>query len=556
MSDSRRPDPFADVARDALASMLRAYPVEATYLGAHEHDHQLGDPAPSAARARAAQLRAQLERLDQTRPSSVDERVDTEVLRTALRAELFGLEQIREAEWNPMEHNPGPGIHSLISRDFAPAAVRLAAVVDRLAAVPAYLQAARERLDRMSGIHITTALAQFDGTLGLIDQAIPQLAGNAAGGATHAESSAEVARTAVIDHMSWLRDRLPDAYSDARLGPELFRAKLALTLDTEFDPETLLNRAEADVERITAAIVEEAGRAAGAARPDAATVRTVLDDLARDVADDHTVLSLCRAALESSTRFVQEHELVTVFDDPVDVVEMPEVDRGVAVAYCREPGPLETAALATEFAVSPAPADWDARQVASFYREYNQHMLHNLAVHEAMPGHALQLMHAKRHRSAGSTVPVRAVWGSGSFIEGWAVYSEQLMADHGYRADVSPEAARGLRMQQLKMALRTTINAIVDIRFHCHDLTEEAALDLMVRRGYQERGEADGKWRRLQLTSTQLCTYYVGYREVLELAGDLRTAHPTWSERALHDAMLGQGSPPARHLRSLLLDAG
>jgi hypothetical protein len=310
-----------------------------------------------------------------------------------------------------------------------------------------------------------------------------------------------------------------------------------------------LARAEADLEQVSAEIVAEAGRLAGVARPEADTVRTVLDRLADEAPDDTTILGHCVEALAETTAFVREHDIVTVYDDPIAVLEMPEIDRGVAVAYCRESGPLERSPLPTEVAVSPTPAGWSAERVASFYREYNLHLLHNLMVHEAMPGHALQLMHAKRYKSV---TPVRSVWMSGSFVEGWAAYTERLMADHGYRSAISAEAAAALRMQQLKMALRTIINTILDIRFHCAELTEAEAMDLMQRRGFQEQGEAAGKWRRVQLTSTQLCTYYVGYTEVRAVTADLRAAHPDWTERQLHDAVLAHGSPPARHLRTLL----
>jgi uncharacterized protein (DUF885 family) len=168
-----------------------------------------------------------------------------------------------------------------------------------------------------------------------------------------------------------------------------------------------------------------------------------------------------------------------------------------------------------------------------------------------MPGHALQLAHSNRYRAS---TPVRAVWWSGPFVEGWAVYSEELMADHGYRGDVSAKAASALRMQQLKMRLRSTINTIMDIRFHHDDLDEATAMALMTARGFQEQGEAAGKWRRVQLTATQLCTYYVGYSEVRDLTGELARQRPQWTQRQLHDAVLSAGSPPVRHLRTLLLD--
>jgi uncharacterized protein (DUF885 family) len=126
------------------------------------------------------------------------------------------------------------------------------------------------------------------------------------------------------------------------------------------------------------------------------------------------------------------------------------------------------------------------------------------------------------------------------------------MADHEYRSDVSPGAGTALRMQQLKMQLRMIINAVLDVRYHMDDLDEAQAMALMVERGFQEEGEAAGKWRRVQLTAAQLSTYYVGYCEVRDLLRDLRHARPEWTERRRHDTVLGFGSPPVRHLRALL----
>jgi uncharacterized protein (DUF885 family) len=201
----------------------------------------------------------------------------------------------------------------------------------------------------------------------------------------------------------------------------------------------------------------------------------------------------------------------------------------------------------TFVAVSPTPASWPADRVASFYREYNRHMVHNLVVHEAMPGHYLQLQHSRRF--TGSDTAIRAALRSGSFTEGWAVYAERLMAEHGYPGEGDP---RAVRMQQLKMQLRTLINAILDASVHAHGMTEAEAMALMTGRGHQEEGEAAGKWRRALLTSAQLSTYYVGYTEISDLAADLKAAHPGRAEREIHDQMLAHGSPPVRLLRTLI----
>jgi uncharacterized protein (DUF885 family) len=541
-------DSFVALATRVIDSALASDPVAATFLGDHRHDGELPDLAPEAAADRIRELREQLTALESVSVTGA-EAVDREITRTALRAELLDLEVLREAEWNPMLGNPGNGLHALLARAFAPLPERAHSLHSRLRAVPDHLAGARRRLGELSRPHTETALSQLAGTVALLDDGLPSVFAEAPDLLESLMPAVALAREALAAHRDWLGARLETARHVPRLGTEHFAAKLALTLDTEFEPATLLSRAEADLAEVGERIADAATSTAGGRRRDRRTVREVLDRLAADAPTDETILNLCQQALAETTEFVHSRDLVTVYPDPVSVVEMPEIDRGVAVAYCRPVGPLETAPIPTEFAVSPTPAAWTQAQVASFYREYNGHMLHNLTVHEAMPGHALQLAHSNRHHAS---TPVRAVWWSGSFVEGWAVYAEQLMVDSGYRSDRSAELAAAVRMQQLKMQLRMIINTILDVRYHCADLDEHSAMELMMRRGFQEEGEALGKWRRVQLTATQLCTYYVGYREVSELVDSLARAQPRLTRRQLHDTMLGAGSPPVRHLRTLL----
>jgi uncharacterized protein (DUF885 family) len=212
------------------------------------------------------------------------------------------------------------------------------------------------------------------------------------------------------------------------------------------------------------------------------------------------------------------------------------------VAYCDAPGPLDPPDSTTFFAISPTPASWSAERVRSFYREYNAHLVRNLVIHEAMPGHVLQLGHGRR---SPVTTKVRQAFTSGPFVEGWAVYAEAVMAEAGF-------GGPALRMQQLKMQLRTAINTILDVRVHCDELSQDDAMALMLARGFQEEGEAAGKWRRALMSSAQLSTYHVGYLQVRDISRRLADARPDWSMRERHDAMLAHGSPPPRHLPALL----
>jgi len=542
---------FAGLAREYLDDRAERHPDIATGLGDHRFDARLADPSAQALEGERRALEGWTGRLaavDQD-ALSAEHRVDAAMMADSVARRVFEIDELREHTWNPLQANPGRAIYQLLARDFAPLSDRLASVAARLAAIPGVLAEARRQLGRMPRVHLETAIGQLDGTIALVSKEIDVALEVAPQGAAQLAHVRPAALEALTEHRSWLSAQLagPDGFADPRIGPELFARKLSLTLSAAADADAILARAEADLDRASEEIAEVAAEMAGGAKPGPEVVREVLDRLAADVPDNTTILEFCRDALAAQTAFVTDHRLLSVYDDPVELIVMPEIDRGVAVAYCDSPGPLEPSPLSTFIAVSPTPTDWSAERVASFYREYNRHMVHNLMVHEAMPGHYLQLQHSRRF--TGSDTAIRAALRSGSFTEGWAVYTERIMAEQQYPGEGDP---RAVRMQQLKMQLRTIINAILDARIHGHGMTEAEAMALMTGRGYQEEGEAAGKWRRAQLTSAQLSTYYVGYCEISDLAGDLRAADPGLTDRQVHDQMLAHGSPPVRLLRTLI----
>jgi uncharacterized protein (DUF885 family) len=551
---------FARLAGEYLDDRAERHPELATGLGDHRFDDRLADPSESALAGERRALAGWATRLDVLDRSSLtaEHQVDAAMMADSVARRMFEIDELAEHTWNPLLANPGRAVYQLLARDFAPMPDRLASVAGRLAEVPAVLAEARRQLGAMPRVHTETAIGQFDGTITLVKDQIDAALAAAPQCAPRLAEVRPAALEALAEHRAWLSARLssaapgPDGDRNPRIGAELFARKLSLTLSAAADADAILNRALVDLDGVSEQIASLAASMAGpemSTAADPSVVRQVLDRLAEEVPDDATILGFCRDALAAQITFVTDHRLVTVYDDPVEVIAMPEIDRGVAIAYCDSPGPLEPAALATFIAVSPTPADWTPQRVASFYREYNRHMVHNLMVHEAMPGHYLQLQHSRRF--AGSRTAIRAALRSGSFVEGWAVYAERIMAEQGYRGDGDP---RAVRMQQLKMQLRTIINAILDARIHGHGMTEAEAMALMTERGYQEEGEAAGKWRRALLTSTQLSTYYVGYTEVSDLAAALRAADPGMAQREAHDRMLAHGSPPVRLLRTLVTD--
>ena len=543
---------FGEVTRAAVDDLLRLDPVLATSLGDHRWDDLLPDRTDGAVRDAVVALDDHLTALDAVDDVAlpVEERVDLEILRARLTAVRFDLAEIRRRQWDPLSWNPSTAVHLLVAREFASPEDRLRSVVARLRDVPRFLSDARATLREMSRLHVETALGQLSGFGALLATAKALGDGAPVALRTSFAEAAEAAQGEVDRHVAWLAERLPESRWDPRLGVRLYSAALWHNLDEELTPVEVLEQAERRLDEVGELMREESARFLRGSPREPDIVRRALARIAAEApVDDSSVLSVVREALARATRFVSVENLVSLPDVDTRVIEMPEFHRGVAVAYCDAPGPLETADVATFVAVSPTPAGWDAERVASFYREYNTVLLHDLTVHEAMPGHVLQLAHARgaTHRSL-----VRRFGSSGVFAEGWAVYAEEIMAERGYAPDDGSNSALRLRLQQLKMQARMALNAILDARVHGGDIDETEALALLTRRGFQEEGEAVGKWRRALLTATQLPTYFVGWRGVTGIAADLRVLHPDWGDREIHDLMLSQGTVGPRHLRALL----
>jgi hypothetical protein len=536
------PEQFHVTAELIVDALLEADPATASFAGDHRFDGQLRDYSADAVASTVAMLREAGNALSQVDDEALDaqDRVDLQLLMSRVDRELFELTEVREHEWNPLAYNPGSLLYGLIARPFAPVPERLMSIAQRLDAIPDSLATARAQLADCPRIHLETALGQFAGTASLIRDEVPALLSGASGLVPRVMPKMGNALAALDDFDGWLRGRLEATGEgrDPRLGRPLWEARLWHTLDTELSATEVLSRAESLLDLVAGQLRETAAALTGEAATDE-TVRAALDRRADQHPDSTSIVDLAKMTLDEATEFVRGQELVSLVDDPCVIQEMPEFARGVAVAYCDPPGPLETAQVPTFYCIAPAPADWPAERVTSFYREYNNDMIRNLTVHEAMPGHFLQLAHSRQYRGG---TRARALGFSGPFVEGWAVYAEEQMAALGF-------GGVPIRLQQLKMQLRMALNAVIDQLVHCEGLAEADAMAMMTGRGFQEEGEAAGKWRRALLTSTQLSTYFVGYVEVAAIGAARPAGTPV---RAWHDAMLAHGSPPPRHLRALL----
>jgi uncharacterized protein (DUF885 family) len=546
---------FDDLAARFLDTYLRLEPVRATEAGSHVHDGTWPDPTLAGDAARRQLVDSTLAALAAIPKEALDgeRRVDAEILATQLRYRAFQADELRELDTSPLAYTGmiGDGLDPLVTRDFAPIDARMKSLRARLEGIPALVATAKQRLAHPARIVTETAIEQNRGLVALCEAELGEHFAKVPALRPELDAAARKAAAALRDFGAFLeKDLLPRSDGDFRLGAARFAKKLRFELDDDVDPAEVVRGARALLAATQDEMVATAKEIAptlspprGAPRLETqaekkAFVKAVLDACAADRPTDATILGEGKRWLAEATAFVRAHDLVRVPDEPCDVIEMPEYRRGVAVAYCDASGPLEKK-QETFYAIAPTPAGWSPARVESFYREYNRAMLADLTVHEAMPGHFLQIMHANRFRS-----DVRAVFSSGPFVEGWAVYAESLMAAHGF-------GGPRVRLQRQKMVLRLAANAILDHDVHAGALDEAAAIALMTQEAFQEEGEAVGKWKRARLTSAQLTTYFYGFTEMRRLRAE-QEKRPGFTERGYHDRLLSHGAPPMRHARALL----
>lgn len=560
--------PLAD---ELLAEYFRLSPVLATAIGNHDHDGRWPDLTDGGHRQLSAFLESAVERLEALKPEDLsrDDAIDRTIMRAFFEADLFANDVLDEEAWNPMAYVylAGNGLFTLLAREFAPRADRLASAASRMRGLPDLLDQARARLTAarhgehgtgsardVSRLHTEKAIETMPG--------VADLARTAANEAQElddeelqrsVQTAARSAVEAVDSYVEWLREELtPHATGDFRLGRELHDHKFRHFLKTEITPDQLKERAEAAFDEIRGQMVALARQlwpAWKGSEPmpddDGAVVRGVLDQIALEHPAAEELLDYCRDENSRIEAFVRERDLVGLAEEPMQIIWTPPFLRQFGGAMLIPPGPLDRG-LDSFFAITPMPEDWTDEQRESRLREDNNRQLRLLTIHEAVPGHYLQLAYSNRSPSM-----VRTVFQSGVFAEGWAVYVTQVMMDAGYGAD-DP----ALMLVHLKFYLRSVTNAMMDVGIHAGDMGEQEAMRLMVEGGFQEQSEAANKWDRARLSSTQLCEYYLGAVEMADLEHEARrrsqAAGKPFVYRPFLESVLAHGTPPMPVIRDIL----
>jgi uncharacterized protein (DUF885 family) len=552
---------FQRLANDYIEALWRLDPDAAIAAGRYEYADRL--PAPDRAmRARtlafASDWLRRFEAVDAGTLSAAS-RTDLGQLLNKLRSDRFQLTELREYEWNPSFLNIAGPIDYILATDYAPLPARLKTISARLAQVPAYYRAGAALLKQPTLEHTQLAIDQAPGVLSVLDEVAKAAQGPDAASLTVAERQQLTARiaaakAAVNGYTARLKQWLAEGKASGkarsfRLGQALYEKKFGYDIQSTHSAEQMYQRALQAREALLTQMAQLSDQLwtqtlGDAPKPEDrfARIGAVIGKLSERHVKREDFVKEIRAQIPQLERWINDHDLLTQdASKPLIVRETPVYQRGVAGAGIEAPGPYRPQDR-TYYNVTPLD-DLTPEQAESSLREYNHWILQILNIHEAVPGHYTQLVYANKSPSL-----VKTLFGNGAMVEGWAVFGERMMLESGYGGN-APE----MWLMWGKWNLRSVTNTILDYSVHVLGMTEAQALDLLQRQAFQTEREAREKWRRVQLSSVQLTSYFSGYSDIMELRERRRQAlGKDFSVKAFNEQFLSYGSAPVSVIAELM----
>jgi len=563
---------FANLRQEYLDGLFLSKPHLATFMGDHRFDDRWPDCSP-----RGIELRERVLQQQKLRLASVDkgrlpleEQIDAEILSDGIDLELLYLREIQEWERDPRLQDTFPyydpreivatRVSDILHGDFAPTEVRLRNLDSLMKGLPEFLQQVQRQLKNPALLYTEQAIADNRGRLELFQGEVAEFV-RAVEVSASLRDDAEAARKSAVAALEGYQrfleqDLLPRSSGDWRLGADLFRKKFPLALQTTVTPDALATKAKQSFQHARQELFTVAASLQGelfpgktvpgtGATPEAQSrlIRLVKDELSKDHPSAAGLVEAHRKNLDDFRRFIVEHDLIALPPaESLIVREMPPFKRGSSAAEYLAPGVLEHRdKWAATYFVDPIDPTWDAARVESILRGNNDYEVQLTAMHEAYPGHHTQFYMARQNLN-----PLRAVLWDAPFVEGWAVYGENLMTQLGYGG---AKNAR-YRFFALRGDMIVATNALIDAELHSGQLSEAEAVRFMVEEGFQEQAQAEKKLRRAKLDSTQLSQYFLGLDEIQQLEDEVKArAGARFRQREFNDKLTGHGSIAVKHLR-------
>jgi uncharacterized protein (DUF885 family) len=571
---------FAKLSDTFMRESLALSPIAASSAGYHKHrdaktgkplelDALLDDVGPQGVAAQLAFYKGWQARFTKDAPLeslSLQDRADLRLVQDQIALSLLDLEQIQSGKHNPTGYVEaiGNALFLPMTQGYATKDVRMGHVLSRIEQIPRFLDQAKQELVDADPIFVKVAIEENDGNVDMIESTVKAELTDGSALRKRYDVVAPKALAALKSFSTWLKDDLGARKTTRtwRLGKDSYALKFKYVMETAVTPEQILAETEQQMKDVRGEMLELAlpmhkewfgahGDHAdlGAHERENVIIGEVLDKISEEHADRDHLMDAVKSDLLSIKQFIREKKLVTLNErENLKVMATPLFMRGIySVAGFHGAPPLEPTAEA-QYWVTPIDPKTPAARAESKLREYNNWTLKWLSIHEALPGHYIQFEHANNVQPESRRV-LRNVFGNGCYVEGWAEYMAQVMLDAGF-ADNSPK----FRMMMRKIRLRLLANTILDVRMQTMDMSDEEAMNLMTKEGFQTQAEAEGKLQRAKLSSTQLPTYYVGYHSWWALRKKYEQAMgERFNLQKFHDLVLDQGPIPIDSLEAILL---
>lgn len=545
-----------------VKDLMKLNPGWALSIGMHDYDDQLEINTAEHRQQKLSQYAIWRDSLLQYPDSALNtlNRMDKAILLNYFDYYSWQNETFRSFEWNPAEYNVGEGFDLVLNNPHTSLAVKMNVISKRLDQVPAYYANAIKNIQKPTREHLELAIIQNEGSKYIFNTIIKDSL-NKLNTTTNEKSEIEnkiaKALTAIDEYILTLKkmanNKSENAFRDFRIGKKLFEEKFKYEIQSSYNAESIYQTALARKEQIhqaMQALTEQLWPMYFKNTPIPAekknAIKMMLEKLSLSHCHRDSFLQTIQKQIPELEKFIRSKDLLYLDPSKPLVVRQtpPYMEGGGAGASINDPGPFNKDGN-TYYNVSPL-TNYTAAQAESYLREYNDYILQILNIHEAIPGHYVQLVYANQSPSL-----VKSIFGNGAMIEGWAVYGERMMLEEGY-GNQSPE----LWLMYYKWHLRSVMNTILDYSVHCLNMSEREAKRLMIEEAFQQQAEADGKWKRAKLTQVQLCSYFTGYTEIYALREQLKALQGTsFNLKKFHEQFLSFGSAPVPLIaRAMLAD--
>lgn len=546
---------FAVFENSFLEALWKLNPDWATTEGYHKYDSLLYIPNDDNREKLLNFTKLEIDSLSRFDVNSLSDvnRIDHHIMQNQMELMQWQIQQLKAYQWDPSSYNVTGTFAYILNEHYAPLAKRLRNFYEKMANIPAYYKEAEKQIKNPAAELTSLAIEQHLNGIGVIEKDFGDSLRKSTVPAAEQKlmlARAREASEAVKAFAEWLKALKNDHPRSFRLGRELYEDKFKYEIQTEMTPQHIYSYAverkkELHLEMFK--ISKQLWPQYFGKKPLPADTMGLIAQVIDTLSSKHVTPAEFQPAIEKLipklAAFVKLKDLVTLDpSQPLVIRREPGYMAGVAGASMSSPGPYDKNGN-SYFNVGSL-AGWPAEKAESYLREYNQYTLQILCIHEAIPGHYVQLVYANKSPSL-----IKSVFGNGAMIEGWAVYGEEMMLDNGYDNN-SPE----MRLMWYKWHLRSVCNTILDYSVHVNNMSKQDAITFLTKEAFQQQAEAEGKWKRVSVTSVQLDSYYTGYKEIT----DLREAYKTklgdkYKLKDFNEKFLSYGSAPVRFIKEAML---